>query len=147
MQRNELLLLYPTPALTGQVGLWVGRDARWSLRTCEAGGPAEIRRAAGEAGLVLIDATDRPALAASALSHVLTVRRPVAVYTEIVHEGLELYVRVRGVLLLLGPMPPASWRSFFRRNLVGLREPSVEPGDREWDLSGGLCGPFVSEAG
>ena len=147
MQRNELLLLYPSPALTGQVGLWAGRDARWSLRTCEARGPAEIRRAAAEAGLVLIDATDRPALAASALSGVQAVRRPVAVYTQIVHEGLELYVRVRGALLLLGPMPPASWRSFFRRNLFGLREPPAEPGDREWDPSGRLFEPPVSEAG
>ncbi len=35
------------------------------------------------------------------------------VYTEVVHEGLELLVRRLGVILLLGPMSVSEWDDLF----------------------------------
>ena len=70
-----------------------------------------------DADLTIIDATDRPqeALATLARVHGASDRLTVAVYSERMHEGLELFVRQRGILLLLGPMEQHEWEALFER--------------------------------
>jgi hypothetical protein len=65
--------------------------------------------------LVLIDATEDPNRARVVLIQATADREDpsVAVYTEAVHAGLELFVRTRGGLLLLGPMNDACWEGVF----------------------------------
>lgn len=48
--------------------------------------------------------------------------RHLAVYTERMHEGLERFVRVRGILLLLGPVEAAQWQAVFRQAGLNLRK-------------------------
>ena len=38
-------------------------------------------------------------------------------YSERIREGLEMFVRSRGALLLLGPLSEAEWDAFFDRRL------------------------------
>ena len=40
-----------------------------------------------------------------------------AMYTECMHDGLELFVRSRGAQLLLGPLTDVEWDGFFSRTL------------------------------
>ena len=65
---------------------------------------------------VLVDASDRPEIAMESL-HAILPRidtRQVAIYTELMHDGLELFARLRGMLLLLGPMHTLQWLGYFQ---------------------------------
>ena len=68
----------------------------------------------------IIDATADPHIALEALQSAINLIGPgkIAVYTEVLHDGLELSVRKAGVLLLFGPLKHAEWRGFFEPRLV-----------------------------
>jgi hypothetical protein len=108
----ELVLLYPCDSLYGQVVEEVGLCQRASLVTVTSTRPGAIRRAAAGAALVLVDVTEQICQAMAALDELAPILEPqrLAVYTERMHEGLERFVRVRGILLLLGPLEHAHWR-------------------------------------
>jgi hypothetical protein len=75
-----------------------------------------IRRQIQSVDFVLIDATEDPAQASDAYFQILKALGPdsMSVYTNIVHEGLELLVRRLGVTLLLGPMDFLEWDDYFQ---------------------------------
>ena len=67
--------------------------------------------------MVLIDATDDHAQAIDVFLQAITQlgADAVAVYTEVVHDGLELFVRGHGSLMLLGPSFDGHLAKFFER--------------------------------
>jgi hypothetical protein len=71
----------------------------------------EIRRQIRRADFVVIDATEDHAQAADAFFQIYKAlgSESMAVYTEIIHEGLEVLVRRLGVSLFLGPMAVSEW--------------------------------------
>jgi len=75
----------------------------------------EIRQSLSGAEMALVDASDDHAQAielfAQAVARLGSHR--VAVYTERIHQGLELFVRRQGSWLLLGPLDNQQWEAFF----------------------------------
>ncbi len=63
----------------------------------------------------LVDATEDPARASDAYVriHEISGSESIAVYTEVVHAGMEILVRKLGLALLLGPMSVSEWDDFF----------------------------------
>lgn len=113
-RESDVVLLYPGQSLLLQAARWV-RSADWPPPRLVASWDA--RQSAAElrdAAVAIIDATETPGEAMAALERCLPSLQPgrVAVYCEQVHAGLELFVRVRGVPLLLGPMSPREWSAF-----------------------------------
>ena len=98
---------------------------------------------AGSTTISVVDATEGPARATAAFVQLIAESGPdcVAVYTEKMHAGLELFVRSRGSLLLLGPMSDASWAGLFeamRRCLdreSRFRFPSRQPAEEDAKLA------------
>jgi hypothetical protein len=76
-----------------------------------------IRKVAAGAALSLIDLTEQVCQAMSALDELASILDPrhLMAYTERMHEGLEPFVRVRGILLLLGPLRADQWQAILRQ--------------------------------
>ena len=110
------MLFYAGESLLGQIAEWVRKHPDLFLRLVASGSAPAINAALTEASAVIIDATEHPDRAMDVLQHALlrVERNRLAVYTERTHEGLEIFVRVRGVPLLLGPMSQVEWEGFFR---------------------------------
>ena len=63
-------------------------------------------------------------------------------YSERMHEGLEMFVRSRGALLLLGPLSEAEWDAFFEPQAAGRRATFAgKSGLRVWFTSEGATVP------
>ncbi len=113
----DLLLLYPQDSLKDQVCVWAKRHPdRWVQTSFERSLPA-IRQTLRCADSAIVDATADPALAIDAFLQAASQMGPeaVALYTEVAHEGLELFVRVRGSLVLFGPLFVEQWEEFLDR--------------------------------
>lgn len=110
--KHDVAVMYPTASLQEQVGAWAGQCGGASVRTSSPTTPSSLRRELVGRPLTLLDATEHPAEAREALAQVVEDlgRDSVAVYTEQMHEGLEVFVRMQGVLLFLGPMGPEEWQ-------------------------------------
>ena len=115
-QQQDVVLFYAEQSLTEQITSFACKRRCLFVRSVSSCNPAVVNDALSNAGYSLIDATERPARAMDLLEYVLprVGRERLAVYTERVYEGLEIFVRVRGVLLLLGPMTPTEWSGLFR---------------------------------
>lgn len=110
-----ILLLYPGESLKNQIGLWTWRHPeRWTETSFEHSLP-EIHARLQEAGAVLVDATEDPAQATDAFLQAVVRRgaRAVIMYTEVMHDGLELCVRVVGSLFFAGPLDDEQWDDLF----------------------------------
>lgn len=120
-QLGDVVLFYAEESLLGQIGEWIREHRELSLRLVLSRLATSISAALDGAAVVIIDATREPWKAMDVLQYALlrVERDRLAVYTERTHEGLEVFVRVRGVSLLLGPMSQVEWEGFFR-----LLEPS-----------------------
>ncbi len=94
-----------------QVSSWDGENAHHDFEFCFPVSVDEIRTAIGKGTVSIIDATEDPSRAASTLLHALAESGGgvAAVYTEMMHRGLELFVRSRGALFLLGPLDNTAW--------------------------------------
>lgn len=108
-------VFYPGASLKNQLTAWFEHSSRASLESSSARSSSGIRRALRDAELVLLDATDKPerAIAAFQLSAARLGGYSVAVYTEVRHDWLELFVRRHGALLLLGPLDGQQWEEVF----------------------------------
>ena len=108
------MLFYPGFLLAGQIHDWAeqhgGCRATISFERTLPG----IRRWARRAALAIIDASSDPAQGTDAFlqSVSMLTSDAVAVYTEKMHDGLELLVRTFGAPLLLGPMSVNEWEEF-----------------------------------
>ena len=114
--------MYPNNALMHQVSGFSGKLSAYDFTPTSTESLSEVRDALRHATMAVVDATEDPARAVAGFSLAI-IELPsgcVAVYTETVHQGLELFVRARGVPLFLGPMSDAQWEGQFdvmRRSL------------------------------
>jgi hypothetical protein len=112
---GEIVVFYPGDSLRQQIAGWKRRHPEYTVEVSLAKSLPRIRSMLRRAGAVLFDATADPARATDAFSQAVARLGPsgVAVYTETMHPWLELFVRTRGALLLLGPMSEAHWDGLF----------------------------------
>jgi hypothetical protein len=111
----RIVLFYPSASLRGQLRGWSDQRGGRHLQISYERSLAGIRRQIQRADFVLVDATEDPAQASDAYLQIHKVLGPdsMSVYTNVVHEGLEILVRRLGVTLLLGPMSIAEWDDLF----------------------------------
>ena len=105
--------------LEQQVVGWSRDNGDCLVETCAERLVPPIRAVLDRTDVVVIDASedgpqaaDTFCLAASCLG-----ARATGVYTEQMHEGLELLVHMRGSQLLLGTLDAAQWEGFFQQTL------------------------------
>jgi hypothetical protein len=120
---GEIALFYGSDSLTRQITKWARKHPACTIRCSFAKVLPEIRLVLETADGALIDATDDDAQAVDAFSqaagHLGT--NAVAIYSEVMHEGVELLVRSRGSQVLLGPLGETQWDGFFQQALQGGR--------------------------
>jgi hypothetical protein len=116
---TDVLLLYPGVSLQDQIGLWAMRHPQQHLETSLAWSPDDLRVLLRHAGIVVVDATENPGRAREvflrAVSHLGA--NAVVMYTETMHDALEVFVRLRGSLFVLGPLFDEQWEEYFSRLL------------------------------
>ena len=110
---GDLLLVYPGVPLLTQVADWARDNGNTAvvIRVLSSRDPLLVRSAVRNAAMVIVDATDQPGAAMGAVESAIAHTSPtnIVVYTEQVHAGLELFTRVRGVALIVGPMSRPEW--------------------------------------
>jgi hypothetical protein len=121
---HSIAIGYPTESLSRQLALWARKREDCEIEPVFGRSALEIRRSLHGADAVLIDASDDHAQAIELFSKsvVRLGSRRVAVYTERMHEGLELFVRTQGAWLLLGPLSERQWEEFFSSMLPPARQ-------------------------
>ena len=114
-RHGEVVLFYAEESLLFQVAGWARSEGRFSLRLVASRDPVIIGHALDDAVVAVVDATRQPGEALAVLERAIGRLGPrrIAVYSEAMHDGLEIFVRVRGVTLLVGPMGPPEWEAFF----------------------------------
>lgn len=114
-----IAVFHPGNSLMHQVSNWAIRHPDYEFALSFAQSLHEIRSVLRRSAISVVDATEDPGLAMTVFVQVMTALEAdcVAVYTETVHDGLELFVRVRGVPLLLGPMSDAPWEDQLEKML------------------------------
>ena len=114
-RHGEVVLFYAEESLLFQVAGWVRSEGRFSLRLVSSRDPVIIGHALNDAVVAVVDATRQPGEAMAVLERAIGRLGPrrIAIYSEAMHDGLEIFVRVRGVTLLAGPMSPPEWDAFF----------------------------------
>ena len=110
-QPKDVVLYQAGSSLVTAVGDWLLEHPDISLRLVHSTCRSVINGPLGSAAVAIVDATDKPGAAAATLERLLKRIAPsrIAVYTERTHAGLEVFVRVRGPILLLGPMGADDW--------------------------------------
>ena len=138
---HRIAICYPTESLSRQVALWARQHEDCEIEPVFGRSVLEIRRSLSGVDRVLVDASDDHAQAIELFSQSVAGHgsRHVAVYTERMHEGLELFVRTQGAWLLLGPLDNWQWEEFFssllppaHRDAVPRRNPSQRPHQIPW---------------
>jgi hypothetical protein len=106
---------------------WASNHADCGVEPVFGRSALEIRRSLDGADRVLVDASDDHAQAIELFSQSVTRlgSRHVAVYTERMHEELELFVRTQGAWLLLGPLDHEQWEEFFSTMLPPAPQEAV----------------------
>ena len=119
----DVLLFYPGRSLREQVHLWNARCPERCVETSRVCSLPEIRRLLRRSDAVLIDATRDPSRATDAFLQAVTCLGAGAVmmYTETADEYLELFVRMRSSLFLLGPLFDQDWDEALEYLLVAKR--------------------------
>ncbi|MFP4356114.1 MAG: hypothetical protein ACLFUJ_13405 [Phycisphaerae bacterium] len=112
---NDVVLFGAQQTLLLSIADWASHHDRFPLRLVASSRRADVQAAAVGAACLVIDATEAADTALKILDHVLSCRRGgnVLVYTDRMHEGLELDVRQRGVGFVLGPLTPEQWEGVF----------------------------------
>jgi hypothetical protein len=125
---HSIAVCYPSESLSRQVASWARRHEDCAIEPVFRRSAAAIRQSLRGAELVLVDATDDHAQAIDLFTQSIARlgSRRVAVYTERMHEGLELFVRAQGAWLLLGPLDDGPWEDFFAAMLPATRPAPAE---------------------
>ena len=112
---SGIVVFHSGDSLMRQLGVWSDGYPGCNLRLSFAESSLEVYKASRRGTFVLIDATEDSQRARLVVLQVTVGREApaVAVYAEAADESLELFVRTRGGLLLLGPMSNASWNAVF----------------------------------
>jgi hypothetical protein len=132
-----ILLLYPGESLKNQIGLWTTRHSEWQLTISFEQSLPVIRKLLRDAGAAIVDTTEDPSQATNAFLQAVARlgANAVTMYTEMMHEGLELFVRVRGSLFVLGPMFDEQWDELFDR-LWQMRKTTPISPQHSWQDAG-----------
>ena len=134
---QRIAVCYPTKSLSCQMAQWVeGRDD-CRVEPVVARSAMAIRRSLDGADMALVDASEDHEQAIDLYSQAVARlgARKASVYTERMHEGLELFVRTQGSWLLLGPLTDKQWNDYFSMMLPDTRKrvPGREPVEhRPW---------------
>lgn len=115
----DVLLFYPGESLGDQLGLWTARHPDRQVETSFERSLPEIRKLLRNAGIALIDATENPSQATDAFLQAVTQlgANVVTMYTEKMHDDLEMFVRMHGSLFILGPLFEQQWDDLIKRLL------------------------------
>jgi uncharacterized membrane protein YecN with MAPEG domain len=113
---TEIAVFYPTSALMLDLADWFGGHSRFAMRMVQSRQVNNIQGVFQRAAVAIIDATEALNAAITAMGICLEYLPPenIVVYTKCMHEGLELFVRTRGVLLVLGPISRIEWEALLR---------------------------------
>jgi hypothetical protein len=135
---SGIMLFYPGCLLAGQIHAWAQQHGGCRAAVSFERSLPGIRKWARRAALAVINASLDPAQGVDAFLQSVSVLTSdaVAVYTEKMHDGLELLVRSFGAPLLLGPMSMEEWEEFLEHKfptLIPLEAsgPSVHRSKRE----------------
>ncbi|MGA2798047.1 MAG: hypothetical protein ABSE63_10735, partial [Thermoguttaceae bacterium] len=111
---SGIVLFYPGCLLADQIRDWAEQHGGCRATVSFERSLPGIRKWARRAALAIIDASADPAQGTDAFlqSVSMLTSDAVAVYTEKMHDGLELLVRTFGAPLLLGPMNMNEWEEF-----------------------------------
>ena len=114
-QLGEIVLFYAGDSLLEQVSEWICDSMMLPLNLVSSCSAFSVEESMNTAECAIIDATMNPGKAMDILQIAMPLagRDRLVVYTERTHDGLELFVRMRGVPLLLGPMSEAEWEGVF----------------------------------
>lgn len=120
----KVLLFYPGDNLVARLKKWEERAEGRQLRLSFVRDLPAIRDALRHADVTVIDATEDDARAVDALLQAVARKGPdrVALHTEQMHDGLELFVRTHRVLLVLGPLEESEWEDFLSTRLAAARQ-------------------------
>jgi len=115
----DVLLLYPGHSLKDQITCWSARHPKRQAELSFERSLPRIRALLKRATTVLVDATEDPSQATDAFLQAVARlgAGAVAMYTETMHDDLELFVRMRGSLFLAGPLWNEQWEDYFERQL------------------------------
>ncbi len=129
---HSIAVCYPSESLSRQVALWARRHEDCGVVPVFGRSALEIRRSLSSVDMVLVDASDDHAQAIELFAHSFARLGPrrIVVYTERMHEGLELFVRSHGAWLLLGPLDDGQWEELFAAMLPPIRQKSARGHDR-----------------
>lgn len=119
---SGIMLFYPGRLLRSQIFDWAEQHGGCRAAVSFERSLPGIRKWLRRAALAVIDATEDPAQAADAFLQSVGALRAdsVAVYTEKMHDGLELLVRMLGAPLLLGPMSTEEWEEYLEHKFPPL---------------------------
>ena len=107
---SEIALFRPTESLLLQLLRWSKCHPRFALQVTWCDQADALREVLEAATFSVIDATESVRQAVTTMAEGLEQScRNMAIYTEVMHEGLELLVRSHGVMLWLGPLAPGEW--------------------------------------
>lgn len=118
----DVLLLYPGDSLKDQITLWSAQHPERQAEMSFERSLPKIRSLLRRATTVLVDATEDPSQATDAFLQAVARlgAGAVAMYTETMHDDLELFVRMRGSLFFLGPILNEHWNDYFERQLPSI---------------------------
>lgn len=108
---RRLLLGAPGASLLSQLKEYAAAHGTIEVGLLTPDHSSAVVRAVRKAHCVILDATEDPETAGKVL-RILAGRseaHKTAVYTETLHPGLELFVRLRGALLAVGPLSTIEW--------------------------------------
>jgi hypothetical protein len=119
----EVALFYACDSLARQITKWARKHPGCTVKYSFARLLPEIRTVLERADVALIDATEDPAQACDAFSQAAGQLGVAAtgMYSERMPDGLEVFVRSRGALMLLGPLSDAEWDGFLEGAVQGSR--------------------------
>lgn len=115
----DILVFYPSESLGDQFGFWSSRHLDRQVETSFERSLPEVRRLLRNAGTAVIDATDDASQATDTFLQAVTQlgANAVTMYTERMHDDLEMFVRMHGSLFILGPLFVQQWEELIEQAL------------------------------
>jgi hypothetical protein len=116
----DAVVFYPRDTLAQQLAAWNGRHVEHQIGQSFAPDWPGVRTALRGVSLAVIDASDESSPALGVFPQIVRRLGPysVLVYTEQMRDGLELFVRGCGVLLLWGPLSDLQWDDLLQRTFA-----------------------------
>ena len=110
---TDVAIFYPDDRLLLDLAQWFHRNPRFHMEVVLSRQTSVMRSIAVQATFLIINATQclDPAITALGVALECVPCERILLYTERMHEGLELFVRCRGVLMLLGPASQIEWEA------------------------------------